>query len=207
MNQSSNRTSLDTDTRWPAYQGQNSQNTEANMKTPSTTFAYPDTKHHLNPPPEGHGSTEQQTHYHNRMNQRACNMPNVGAMPKQSDIDWGQRNPREGKTLCMETPHVPQHQTGLSQSYSDISENSTNVPMAPTNTSSAPTGLGSSSTPPISYNHGDQHTNYTPAIEKTPTQLMGTGRSTGGDNSTQQEPTYSTAPDWPFSITSWHFRE
>ena len=186
MNQSSNRTSLDTDTRWPAYQGQNSQNTEANIKTPSITFAYPDTKHPLDPPPEGHGSTEQQIHYHNRMNQQACNTPNIGTTPKQSDIDWGQRNPWEGKNLCMETPHVPQHRTGLSQSYSDISVSSTNVPMAPTNTSSAPTGLGSSSTPPISYNHGDQHTNYTPAIEKTPTQLSGRWGQEGPQEGTTQ---------------------
>ena len=48
-NQSSNTTSLDTDTRWPAYQGQNAQNMKANMKTPSTNFTYPDTKHRSDP--------------------------------------------------------------------------------------------------------------------------------------------------------------
>ena len=112
MNQSSNRTSLDTDTRWPAYQGQNSQNMKANMKTPSTTFSYPDAKHPLDPPTEGHGSTKQHKHYHNRMNQHACDTPHSRTMPKQSEINLGQRNPREGKNLRMETPHIPQHRTG-----------------------------------------------------------------------------------------------
>ena len=60
MNQSSNRTSLNTDTRWPAYQGLNSRNTEANTKKPSTTFTHPDTKHPANQPTEGHGSKGQQ---------------------------------------------------------------------------------------------------------------------------------------------------
>ena len=121
MSQSSNRTSLDTDTRWPAYQGQNSQNTKANMKTPSTTFSYPDTKHPLDPPTEGHGSTKQHKHYHNRMNQHACDTPHSKTIPKQSEINLGQRNPRGwGGNRRMETPHIPQHRTGLSQSYSNI---------------------------------------------------------------------------------------
>ena len=133
MNQSSNRTLLDTDTRWPAYQGQNSQNTKANMKTPSTTFSYPDTKHPLDPPTEGHGSTKQHKHYHNRMNQHACDTPHSRTMPKQSEINLGQRNPWEGKNRRMETPHIPQHRTDLSQSYLNIFASSTKIPTAPTN--------------------------------------------------------------------------
>ena len=84
MNQSSNRTLLDTDTRWPAYQGQNSQNTKANMKTPSTTFSYTDAKHPLDPPTEGHGSTKQHKHYHNHMNQHAGDTPHNTTITKQS---------------------------------------------------------------------------------------------------------------------------
>ena len=84
MNQSSNRTSLDTDTRWPAYQGQNLQNTKANMKTPSTTFSYTDAKHPLDPPTEGHGSTKQHKHYHNHMNQHAGDTPHNTTITKQS---------------------------------------------------------------------------------------------------------------------------
>ena len=71
----------------------------------------------------------------------------------------------------METPHIPQHRTGLSQSYSNISASSTKIPTAPTNIPSAHSELRSSSTPPISHNHGDQRTNYTPRIGRTHTQL------------------------------------
>ena len=70
----------------------------------------------------------------------------------------------------METPHIPQHRTGLSQSYSNISASSTKIPTTPTNIPSAHSELRSSSTPPILHNHGDQHTNYTPRIGRTHTQ-------------------------------------
>ena len=160
MNQSSNRTSLDTDTHWPAYQGLNSQNTEADTKTPSTTFMRPDTKHPSDQPTEGHGSTEQQKHYHNRRNQHPHNTPNIGTTPGRSNINWEQRSPREGKSLRMEAPHVPQHRTGLSQSYSNISVSNANIPMAPTNTPSA------HPRPPASCNHKDQYTDGIPVIGK-----------------------------------------
>ena len=208
MNQSSNRTSLDTDTRWPAYQGQNSQNMKANMKTPSTTFSYPDAKHPLDPPTEGHGSTKQHKHYHNRMNQHACDTPHSKTIPKQSEINLGQRNPREGKNRRMETPQIPQHRTGLSQSYSNISTSSTKIPTAPTNIPSAHSDLRSSSTPPISHNHEDQHTNYTPGIRRTHTQLNdyweheSPQQGTNQNNKKPRIPQHRIAPFQPHLGTS-----
>ena len=39
---------LDTDTRWPTYQGLNMQHIKSNTKTPNTTSAHPNTKHTFN---------------------------------------------------------------------------------------------------------------------------------------------------------------
>ena len=69
VNQSSNTTPLDNDTRWPTYRGQNTQNMEANMRTPSTNVAYPNTRDRLDPLQNEHGSTRQQTHCRSHVNQ------------------------------------------------------------------------------------------------------------------------------------------
>ena len=170
MNPTLIKTSLDTDTRWPAYQGQNTQNLEANMKAPSTNFAYPDAKYPLNPPSKGHNSTELQIHHYNHINLRTDNTSNVGTTPEQSNTNGGQSNPQKGQTQYMNTPHIPQYRTSLSQSHSDTSENNANVPTAPINTPTTPTGAGPLSTSTISHNHGNHHTNYAPVIGTTPTQ-------------------------------------
>ena len=161
MKQSSNRTSLDTDTRWPAYQGLNSRNMEANTKKPSTIFGHPDTKHPSDQPTEGHGSRMQNKHITH----------NIGKTPGHSNINWEQNNPREGKSLRMEAPHTPHHRTGLSQAYSNISVSNTNTPMVPTNIPSTHTRLEASSNPSASCNHGDQHTDIVPVIRRTSKQL------------------------------------
>ena len=161
MNQSSNRTSLDTDTRWPAHQALNTRHREANTRTSSTTSARPNIKHPSDQPTEGHGSRMQNKHITH----------NIGKTPGHSNINWEQNNPREGKSLRMEAPHTPHHRTGLSQAYSNISVSNTNTPMVPTNIPSTHTRLEASSNPSASCNHGDQHTDIVPVIRRTSKQL------------------------------------
>ena len=156
-NQPSNRNSLDTDTRWPAYQGLN----KAKTRTSSTTSARPNIKHPSDQPTEGHGSRMQNKHI----------TSNIRKTPERSNINWEQNNPREGKSLRMEAPHTPHHRTGLSQAYSNISVSNTNTPMVPTNIPSTHTRLEASSNPSASCNHGDQHTDIVPVIRRTSKQL------------------------------------
>ena len=66
----SNRTSLQTDAHWPAYQGLNTRTTTANTKTPSTNFAYPTTTYSLDQLPKDHDSTGRQSRHHNHRNQQ-----------------------------------------------------------------------------------------------------------------------------------------
>ena len=179
------KTSLDTDTRWPAYQGQNTQNSEANMKAPSTNSAYSVANYPLNLPSKGHNSTGLQIHRYNHINLRTNNTPNVGTTPEQSDTNGGQRGPQRGQNQYMNTPHTPQYRTSLSQSHSGTSDNNANVPMAPIYTPTAPTEVEPRSTSTISHNHGNQHTNYAHVIGTTPTQ---TSNGRGQDNPQKMAP-------------------
>ena len=130
-----------------------------NMKAPSTNFAYPDAKYPLNPPSKGHNSTGLQIHHYNHINLRTDNTSNVGTTPEQSNTNGGQSNPQKGQTQYMNTPHIPQYRTSLSQLHSGTSDNNANVPTAPINTPTAPTKAEPQSTSTISHHHRNHHTN------------------------------------------------
>merc|ERR1712016_243732 len=109
--QSLNITPLHTDTRWPAYQGQSAQNTEANRKTPSTNAAHPDAEYRSDQLHYGHRSSGQQTHRHSYASQLAGGASSIGSTPTHSEIDKGHSNPRKGTVQYTEHPHIPQFRT------------------------------------------------------------------------------------------------
>ena len=136
-----NRTSCQTHAHWPTYQGQNARTTEANTRTPSTSFAYPNTAHSLDPLQRDHDSTEHR-------NQHTSNASNTRTTQTQSNVNWRQSNPQEREIRNENHPHMPQYRTCFSHSQIDILENNANISdisMAPIGTRSTSSGFGSSS--------------------------------------------------------------
>ena len=94
----------------------------------------------------GFGSPSTLTITHNHKNQHTNDTPIIGEAPTQSNNNWGQSNPQEGKIQHEETPHIPQHRIGLSHLHPGISKSSANIPIAPISTPSTSTEFGSPST-------------------------------------------------------------
>ena len=164
------------------------------MKAPSTNSAYPDAKYPLNLPSKGHNSNGLQTHHYNHTNLRTNNTPNVGTTPEQSNTNGGQSNPQKGQTQYMNTPHIPQYRTSLSQLHSGTSDNNANVPTAPINTLTAPTEAEPRSTSTISHNYRNHHTNHAPVIGTTPTQ---SNNGWGQDNTQKRAIQYNKTQHTP----------
>ena len=171
--QSLNITPLHTDTRWPAYQGQSAQNTEANRKTPSTNAAHPDAEYRSDPLHYGHRSNEQQTHRHSYASQLAGGASSIGSTPTHSEIDKGHSNPRKGTVQYTEHPHIPQFRTSTSHSHPNSTRNGDTTPKTNIITQSTSAELGKHSTPPIGHDHRGQYANNSPIFGNNPTHHKG----------------------------------
>ena len=164
-NQPCNITPLHTDTRWPAYQGQSAQNTEANRKTPSTNAAHPDTEYRLDPLHHGHGSNEQQTHRHSYADQHTGGASSIGSTSTHSEIDKGHSNPRKRETQHTLHPHDPQFRTSISHSHSNSARYGDTTPTTNINTQSTSDELGAHSNPQTYHDQRSQYANSTPNIK------------------------------------------
>ena len=139
-----NRTSRQTDTNWPTYQGQNARTTEANMTKPSTNSAYPSTVHPSDPLQRDHDSTERQSRSQECRNQLISNESDIRIIQNQSNTNWGQSNPQEREIHNGNHPHMPQYQAPPPQN--NTIRNDANLPLAPIGTPSTSSGIRSSST-------------------------------------------------------------